>query len=195
MQQGLSATRTLWPPIKKGYQWVHQAARILEDGIRDKQDAASVRRRLAGLVGAIGRHRPRQGKLATAMGHFLKVTASYWPGLFHCYDVPQLPRTNNDLEHLFGSNRHHERRATGRKVASCSLVLRGPVRLIAATATRLGPFQPQDLAPSDVNAWRKLREELEDRGETRRQRCRFRRDPAAYLRELELKLLQPTLPP
>jgi len=43
---------------------------------------------------------------------------SYWPGLFHCYDVPELPRTDNDLEQLLGSHRYHERRASGRKVAS-----------------------------------------------------------------------------
>ncbi|HWT78832.1 MAG TPA: hypothetical protein VN648_08505, partial [Candidatus Methylomirabilis sp.] len=26
---------------------------------------------------------------------FLKVTRSYWPGLFRCYDAADLPRTNN----------------------------------------------------------------------------------------------------
>ena len=25
-----------------------------------------------------------------------KVTASYWSGLSHCYDIPDLPRTNNE---------------------------------------------------------------------------------------------------
>jgi hypothetical protein len=30
--------------------------------------------------------------------HFLRVSRSYWPGLFHCYDVEDLPRTNNDLD-------------------------------------------------------------------------------------------------
>jgi hypothetical protein len=33
------------------------------------------------------------------------VTKSYWSGLFFCYDVSDLPRTNNDLEHIFGSTR------------------------------------------------------------------------------------------
>ena len=32
------------------------------------------------------------------MDHFLKVFRSYWPGLFHCYDVEDLPRTNNNLD-------------------------------------------------------------------------------------------------
>ncbi|MBV8128581.1 MAG: hypothetical protein JO114_13125 [Planctomycetaceae bacterium] len=47
--------------------------------------------------------------------HFAKVSKSYWPGLFRCDESSELPRTNNDLEHLFGSHRYHERRASGRR--------------------------------------------------------------------------------
>jgi hypothetical protein len=46
---------------------------------------------------------------------FLKVTKSYWPGLFHCYESADVPRTNNDLEHTLGSHRYHERRTSGRR--------------------------------------------------------------------------------
>jgi hypothetical protein len=182
----------MWPGIRQGYGWVHQAAWILknEAGL----PGPAVRRRLGGLLGAIRRHRPRRGKLAGATGHFLKVTASYWPGLFHCYGVPDLPRTNNDLEHLFGANRYHERRCTGRKVASPAMVLRGPVRVIAAAATRLHAFTGPSLAPADLAGWQRLRAELEHRREARKQRCRFRRDPDAYLRRLEDQLQQTTLP-
>ena len=67
----------------------------------------------------------RAGTLADAVAHFRKVARSYQPGLFHCYAVPGLPRTNNDLEHLFGAQRYHERRANGRKAASPGAVLRG----------------------------------------------------------------------
>ena len=76
--------------------------------------------------------------------NFAKVTRSYRPGLFHCCNVPGLPRTNNGLEQLFGSQRYHERRATGRKAASPAAVLRGEVRLIAATATRIRPPSGRD---------------------------------------------------
>ncbi len=183
----------MWPGIRRGYRWVHRAARVLknEAGLPGTQ----VRRRLGGLLGAMSRHRPAEGGLADATGHFLKVTRSYWPGLFHCHDVPDLPRTNNDLEHLFGANRYHERRCTGRKVASPAMVLRGPVRLIAATATRLHAFTGESLAPADAAKWHELRAELDDRREARKQRHRFRRDPERYLRRLEQQFLKPTLPP
>ncbi|MBW4640564.1 MAG: hypothetical protein KME05_20510 [Gloeocapsa sp. UFS-A4-WI-NPMV-4B04] len=48
-------------------------------------------------------HKTSVGYLLEGVIHFLKVTASYWSGLFHCYSVPGLPRTNNDLEHIFGT--------------------------------------------------------------------------------------------
>ena len=71
--------------------------------------------------------------------NFVKVTKSYWPGLFRCYASADIPRTNNDLEHLFGSHRYHERRASGRKRASPGLVVRGSVRVGSGLATRRRP--------------------------------------------------------
>ena len=190
--RGLDRTRHLWPPIERIFGWVHALARVLENAAG--LTAAQVERRLAGLMGAMTRHRDKAGALKGAVDHFLKVTRSYWPGLLHCYRVPDLPRTNNDLEHLFGSQRHHERRATGRKGASPGLVLRGSVRLVAATVTRLRPVEPCDLARSDREAWYRLRQMLERRHHGRILRTHFRRDPQAYLRELENQLRQLTLP-
>ena len=129
------------------------------------------------------------------MRHFLKVTQSYRPGLFHCYDSAELPRTNNDLEHAFGSHRYHERRASGRRRASPGLVVMGSARLISGLATRLRPEEGLVLRDGYVAAWQELRAELEQRREARRKQRRFRHEPAAYLKELEQRFLQLTLPP
>ena len=191
---GLSATAPLWAPVEAAYDWVFRAAAILAN-VADLAGAA-VKARYRGLLGAMARHAAGAGDLAGALGHFRKVTRSYWPGLFHCYDVADLPRTDNDLEQLFGAHRYHERRCSGRKVASPGLVVRGSVRLPAALATRLrGEVSGADLAPSDPDAWRALRAGLERRQAVRAQGRRFRRDPAAYLRELENSLIKGTLPP
>lgn len=74
------------------------------------------------------------------------------------------------------------------------LVLRGSVRLVAAATTRLQTVRGLTLAPADLSAWRFLRGALEQRRGARTQRRRFRRDPTAYLAELEAKLTQLTLP-
>jgi len=47
--------------------------------------------------------------------HLDKVSQSYWPGLFHCYDVPGLPRTNNALESHFRDTGRRLLRTTGQK--------------------------------------------------------------------------------
>jgi hypothetical protein len=190
---GLSATAPLWPAVERAYGWVQQAADLLAN--LEERDGAEVRARYTALLTEMATERGAAGRLAPAIDHFLKVTASYSPGLFHCYDVADLPRTNNDLEHLFGTARHHERRSTGRKHASPALVVRGAVRVVAVVAARhRPPFTPADLAPHDLVRWRQLRQELAHRHEARRAQFRFRRDPAAYLAALEDRLLKSGLP-
>jgi hypothetical protein len=171
--------------------WVHRAAHVL--GAAGASGRA-VRQRLGGLLGAMARHRHRAGRLAGAVGHFLKVSRSYWPGLFACYDTQGVPRTNNGLEQLFGSQRYHERRASGRKAGSPALVLRGAARVVAAVATRQRAFTADDLAQADRGEWARLRRELDERRQRRTQRRRFRRDPDGYLRQLEDLLAQSRLP-
>jgi hypothetical protein len=142
----------------------------------------------------MGQHQAQAGPLASAVGHLLQVSRSSWPGLFHWDSVPALPHTNHDLEQFFGAYRSHERRATGRKVASPAVRLCGAVHVVAWAATRLRPFTSAELAPGPVSAWQKLRQALETRHQ-RTQRRRFRRDPATYLGQLEAHLLQLILPP
>jgi hypothetical protein len=190
--RGLERTAELWPDIECAYDWVHRAAHILSN--EAGESATKVQRRFDGLVAAITRHRAKAGNLAGAIEHFGKVTRSYRPGLFHCYAVPDLPRTDNGLEQLFGSQRYHERRATGRKMASPAIVLRGEVRVIAATATRLHPPTAGELGHVDRQRWRDLRRRLETRRQARTLRTRFRRNPEAYLAELERKACQSALP-
>jgi len=141
------------------------------------------------------RHQSAAGPLAPALGHFQKVTRSYWPGLCACYTVPEFPRTHNDLEPFVGAYRLHERRATGRKAASPAFVLSGPFCVLAAAATRLHTYSAAERAPENVHAWQALRQARETRRQQRPLRRRFRRDPAAYLAKLEADFLKLILPP
>jgi len=179
--------------VRVAYKWVHRVVHLRNN--EAQVDGAAMKRRMQGLLGTIVQHRATAGTLAPALAHFHKVTRSYWPGLFHCDDGPDLPRTNNALEQYFGAHRYHERRATGRKGASPALVLSGSVRLIAATVTRLRPFSAWDLVPANPGAWHALRHELTARRNQRICRRRFRRDPPSYLAGLEADLLKLTLPP
>jgi hypothetical protein len=85
LRRGLDATASLWPEVRVAYGWVHRAAHILNNDAQCTE--AAVKRRLHGLLGAMRQHHAKAGTLAPAVGHFLKVSRSYWPGLFHCYTV------------------------------------------------------------------------------------------------------------
>jgi hypothetical protein len=194
LHKGLAETAALWPPVRSAYQWVRRVARVLknEAGLPARQ----VRRRLSGILSRMRQAacRTQDKGVAGQLRQFVKVTKSWWPGLFACYQSAELPRTNNDLEHLFGSHRYHERRASGRKVASPGLVVMGAARVIAGLATRQRPEEGLQLPEGYVPLWQQARAELEKRREGRRQRRRFRRDPDVYLKKLEELLLQLSLP-
>lgn len=191
IERGLKATKAMWPAIRRAFGWVHRAAHILgSEGPR----GPAVRGQLGGLLGAMRRHRKSVGELGPAVDHFVKVSRSYWPGLFACYDAAGVPRTNNALEQLFGSHRYHERRASGRKGASPALVLRGSVRLVAGLATRAREVSAAELSGADRDRWRRLRSELEQRRHRRVERRQFRRNAEQYLKALEDKLYQSRLP-
>lgn len=172
---------------------MHQVASILKN--EAQLEGKGVRARLRGLLGAMNRWKAQAKELESGVEHFLKVTHSYWSGLFHCYDVEGLPRTNNDLEQVFGKWRHHQRRCTGRKTAPSTAVTRGSVQLVAALATRHRTYCATDLATVSPQAWRQIHLQLKIHQQQRVQQLQFRRSPTTYLVNLEQKLLQLLLPP
>jgi hypothetical protein len=97
--KGLAETHALWADVEMGYKWVHRAARLLTND--EKQTASQVRQNYEILLTEM-EQAPTTSETVTAMlTTFRKVTASYWPWLFHCYDYADLPRTNNDLEQWY----------------------------------------------------------------------------------------------
>jgi hypothetical protein len=174
------------------YRWVQQLAQVLDEA----KEMSVEERQLGFQVILLHMHQYAarlRGAWPQAIAHFLKVTQSYAPHLFFCYQVPDLPRTNNDLEQSFGQVRFHERRATGRKGALPGLVVHGAVRVQAVLATRVKPFTANELVPHDVQAWRTLRAQVSSRQESRCKQLRFRKDPSAYLATLETQLLKDCL--
>lgn len=188
----MAATADQWPDIAAAYGWVQCAATLLANA--DGQAAADLRTMYTALTAALGADPQAWGRLADAQAHFLKVTASYAPGLFACYDHAHLPRTNNDLEHVFGRARYHERRTNGRKQATPALVVRGAVRVVTILATRTQPLGVTDLVPVDRARWQALRHQLDHRHAARRAQYRFRKDHHTYLTNLENALLKLPLP-
>jgi len=195
LRDGLFKTKDLWPEVREGFGLLKDMAAVLRNDellwgreVRQRFDVVVDRMRQASQQA----HERGAENLSAALEHFVKVSGSYQPGLFHCYDVADVPATNNDLEQFFGSMRHHERRVSGRKKGSASLVLRGSVRAVALVATRLKDITAEDLVVSDLQQWQEKREELQRRRNRRAQQMQFRRKPDAFLRQLEDLLTQAT---
>ena len=193
MEHGLNQNVAHWSELTLARKWIHQAVTILDN--EEHLPVSFVQQRFGAWMIFMSDHKEQLGSLADSINHLLKITRNYWSGLFHCYRVENLPKTNNDLERVFGCFRHHTRRTTGRKKAPASLLIRGESRLIAAIVTQIKTFTATDLATADLVAWRKQRLQLELLREKRLQQRRFRRDPEDYLLKLETKLIQSILPP
>lgn len=187
----LTKTQAIWPALQMAWEWVHQAASILENHAH--LDGAGVQEQLQALVSTMQDQQDQVAALGNVVETFRKVTAHYAPGLFYTYDVPDVPPTNNALEQCFGSIRWHERRATGRTTVP-GFIVRGPVRVLAAAASHSQCLCVQALQPQDTQAWYHLRDQLEDRQEQHRLQFRFRKDPDAYLAATEDLLIKATLP-
>jgi MULE transposase domain len=188
LTKGLQSTALLWPPLQSAYKQVHQAAEILAN--QEQLTGALVRACYLTYVRQMQEQKADVGPLGEAIEHFCHITNNFAAGLFHCYDIEGLPRTNNDLEHCFGVARVHERRATGRRGAIAGVVVRGSVRVIAAVVTKEQGFSAEDLQLKDYQRWRDLRAHLQQCEEARRKQFRFRKDPATYLAALEAQLLE-----
>lgn len=188
MTKGLQTTAEFWVPLEHSYGFLDQAKAILANPEQDNGE--HIREKYFAHVAQMREKLTTLGPLTEAFDHFCHITDNFSAGLFRCYDIAGLPRTNNDLEHCFGVARVHERRATGRRGAIPGVVVRGSVRVMTAVASTTQVFSVEELRPKDYQRWRELRRQLQQREETRRQQWRFRKDPAAYLTEVEARLLQ-----
>ncbi len=188
LTKGLQGTVALWPPLEHAYSFLDQAKAILANPEQDS--GQHIRERYLAHLAQMRGDLAALGPLVEAFEHFCHITDNFAAGLFRCYDISGLPRTNNDLEHCFGVARVHERRATGRRGAIPGVVVRGSVRVMAAVSSKQQLFSVEELRPRDYQRWRDLRRQLQQREETRRKQWRFRKNPAAYLADIEARLLQ-----
>jgi len=85
LTRALKKTEALWPALEQAYALVHQAAHVLANHEDEKGQA--VRERYKRVLDTMREQQASLGTLGEAIDVFLKVTESYWPGLFHCYDA------------------------------------------------------------------------------------------------------------
>jgi hypothetical protein len=107
-------------------------------------------------------------------------------GLYHCYDVPGLPRTNNAHEHFYRQLKAGQRRATGHRRSDTFVVRVGGFAAYAAAASGVPePTLREQLARVPAAVGEACRAELRATQERQTKMHRFHLRPDHYLRELE----------
>jgi hypothetical protein len=128
--------------------------------------------------------------------HLVTVLRRLRDGLYHCYDVPGLPRTDNDLEQFYRRVKAEQRRITGHKRADGFVVRVGGFAVYATAAS--GESEAalrRDLATVPAVAWQHERATLRANQARQAKMRRFRLHRAAYLADLEARWAQLAEPP
>jgi hypothetical protein len=115
LQAALAPFAEPYQALHHGAAWLHDIAYILEPVATSPSNAAEVARQLRDYLDTIQRQPKITPPLKAFGRHLDLVSRSYWPGLFHCYDMPGLPRTNNELESHFRDTRRRLLRTTGQQ--------------------------------------------------------------------------------
>lgn len=110
------------------------------------------------------------------------MSKSWLPGILQCYDVPGLPRSNLDLESIFGTLRRAQRRTSGRKETT-------PIRIFGPGQIALLSLEDAEILPLlctvPVDEYWSQRRRQEEREEPRRWRTRLHRDPVQALAQVD----------
>jgi hypothetical protein len=124
LQAALAPFAQTYQAFQQGAAWLRDIAYILEPTTTQAMKGEQVAAQLRGYLDTV-RRLPDITPAFSGFGlHLDKVSQSYWPGLFHCYDVPGLPRTNNELESRFRDTRRRLLRTTGQKGLSQRMLQR-----------------------------------------------------------------------
>jgi hypothetical protein len=119
LQQGLLAalqmTQNKYTLLHQAADWLTQIADLLDPTGKPPRSAAQVHDALFAYLEQIKISSKNEPGLQLFFRAIQKTTRSYAPGLFHCYDSPDLPRTNNARESDFRDLNRRLLRTTGQK--------------------------------------------------------------------------------
>jgi hypothetical protein len=119
LQQGLDVAlqlvQTNYMLLRQAADWLEHIADVLDPAGKQPRSAQQVQETLFAYLKEIETISHQQPGLQSFFKTIQKTTLSYAPGLFHCYDIPGLPRTNNARESDFRDLNRRLLRTTGQK--------------------------------------------------------------------------------
>lgn len=153
--------------LRQGVNWLTEIRHLLDPAGRPVFSGAEVAADLSAYLLRIGPAAGTEEGWICWQAHWRQVSRAYWRGLFHTYDQPGLPRTNNGLESRFRDLRRRLRRTTGQAGATVRhLQRRGAWELLAAAGAEAE--QVRAFGNVDAAAWE------QERARMRQHQARFR---------------------
>jgi hypothetical protein len=153
--QGLEPSLALFKAdylnLSQGAAWLHQISNLLDPHDKPARTGEQVRTAVLTYLDEMQQQSQANDRLTEFANQITKTTHNYLPGLFHTYDIPDLPRTNNDQESEFRRLNQQLLRTTGQKGATRRLIQRsGAWELIprpgslAETVQIIAAVEPQE---------------------------------------------------
>ena len=124
LQTALQSAQATYSIVREAANWLEHIATLLDPEQIPTRSGIQIRQDLFAYLIKIQANRFRDPMLRNSFHIILKTTRSYAPGLFHCYDVPGLPRTNNDRESDFRALGRRLLRTTGQKGLTLRIIQR-----------------------------------------------------------------------
>jgi hypothetical protein len=124
LRRALNVMRCDYAEIRQAADWLEQLSTILDPDGTPARSGAEVQAEWQAYLDQIIAESQSTSRLLEFGAKIVKVSKSYAPGLFHTYDVPGLPRTNNDRESEFRDVTRRLLSTTGQVAAAKRLLLR-----------------------------------------------------------------------
>jgi hypothetical protein len=96
-------------------QWLIDLEHLLDPDRDPGKTSAQVRQAVTTYLVDLTTHQATDPEDQAVADHINRIFRSFWWGLFACYDVAGLPRTNNELERYIRQIKMSQRRVSGRK--------------------------------------------------------------------------------
>jgi hypothetical protein len=180
-------------PLRQAYAYLLQIAHLLEPTTSGER-GVEVRQRVEAHLEEVERAADAGDVppwVQDPLRHLVTVLRRLGDGLYHCYDVPGLPRTNNELEQFYRRVKASERRITGHRRSDRFVVRVGGFAIYAIAASAVPEIEVRrQLSLVAAAAWQEERAVLRANHERQVKMRRFHLDRSSYLADLEARWTQ-----
>ena len=136
LRRTLKVMQRDYTELRQAADWLEQLSALLDPDGKPARSGAEVQAEWQAYLDQFVAESQATPRLLEFSSKIVKVSKSYAPGLFHTYDVPGLPRTNNDRESEFRDVTRRLLSTTGQVGAAKRLLLReGAWELIPGPAS------------------------------------------------------------